>query len=88
MHDNDKTDDLHLLAFDGTIDWEETMNNLKKANFNGHITLESVYRYEYLNLTPPEFYKKSYKVANKLANMYKKIIGVRYGIKRKIGIIK
>ena len=73
LHDNDKTDDLHLLAFDGTIDWEETMKNLKQANFSGHITLESVYRYEYLNLTPLEFYKKSYEVANKLANMYKKI---------------
>lgn len=73
LHDNDKTDDLHLLPFDGTIDWEETVRNLKQANFNGHITLESVYRYEYLNLTPLEFYKKSYEIANKLAKMYKKL---------------
>ncbi len=73
LHDNDKTDDLHLLPFDGTIDWEETVRNLKQANFNRHITLESVYRYEYLNLTPLEFYKKSYEIANKLAKMYKKL---------------
>lgn len=73
LHDNDKTDDLHLLPFDGTINWEETMYNIKQANFDGYITLESVYRYEYLNLTPLEFYQKSYDVANKLANMYENL---------------
>ena len=25
LHDNDKSDDLHLLPFDGTIDWEKLM---------------------------------------------------------------
>lgn len=49
------------------------MYNLKQSNFDGYITLESVYRYEYLNLTPLEFYKKSYEIANKLANMYEKL---------------
>lgn len=73
LHDNDKTDDLHLLPFEGTINWEETLYNLKQANFNGHITLESVYRIPYLNITPLEFYKKSYDMALKLADIYEKL---------------
>ena len=73
LHDNDKSDDLHLMPFDGTIDWKETMYNLKKENFDGYITLESVYRYNYLKLTPLEFYKKSYDIANKLAKMYEEV---------------
>ena len=59
LHDNDKSDDLHLLPFEGTIDWNELSNNLKKANYNGPITLESCYRYDYLNMTIEDFYKLS-----------------------------
>ena len=25
LHDNDKSDDLHLIPFDGTLDWQDTM---------------------------------------------------------------
>ena len=28
LHDNDKSDDLHLLPFDGTIDWEKLIKKL------------------------------------------------------------
>ena len=74
LHDNDKSDDLHLLPFDGTIDWDSTLKALKYCNFKGEFTLESVYRYDYLKITEQEFYKKSYNIAKKLTEIYDKII--------------
>ena len=52
LHDNDKSDDLHLLHFDGTV------------------TLELCYRYEYLNMSLDDFYKKGYDVGIKLAEKF------------------
>lgn len=69
LHDNDKSDDLHLLPFDGTIDWKDVMNKLEKANYNGPITLELCYRYDYLNLELNDFYRKGYERGIKLAEM-------------------
>lgn len=60
LHDNDKSDDLHLLPFDGTIDWEYVMNKLKECNYNGPITMELCYRYDYLDMPIDEFYKIGY----------------------------
>lgn len=70
LHDNDKSDDLHLLPFDGTIDWEHTVKNLKQSNYNGPITLELCYRYDYLKMSIDEFYKKGYEVGQKLQKMF------------------
>ena len=33
-------DDLHLLPFDGTIDWQKQMNKIKDARFDGTLMLE------------------------------------------------
>ena len=60
LHDNDKSDDLHLLPFDGTIDWEYVMNKLKECNYNGPISMELCYRYDYLDMPIDEFYKIGY----------------------------
>lgn len=60
LHDNDKSDDLHLLPFDGTINWKYVMNQLKECNYNGPITMELCYRYDYLNLPLDDFYKIGY----------------------------
>lgn len=60
LHDNDKSDDLHLLPFDGTIDWKYVMNKLKECNYNGPITMELCYRYHYLNMPLDDFYKMGY----------------------------
>lgn len=60
LHDNDKSDDLHLLPFDGTIDWKYIMNKLKDCNYNGPITMELAYRFDYLNMSLDEFYKVGY----------------------------
>lgn len=66
LHDNDKTDDLHLLPFDGTINWVNLAKNLKKANYTGPVTLESCYRRNYLNMTIEDFYKLSLERAKRI----------------------
>lgn len=69
LHDNDKTDDLHLLPFDGTIEWEKVMKKLKEEKYEGPITLETVYRYDYKKITVKEFYKRAYEIGEKLNKM-------------------
>lgn len=69
LHDNDGSSDQHLLPFEGTIEWESVIRNLKKCHYCGPITLEIVYRNDYLSMSPVEFYKKGYEVANKLNEM-------------------
>jgi len=70
LHDNDGTDDQHLLPFDGNIAWEQVIENLKNANYEGTITLELCYRNEYLEMSIEEFYKKGYKIGCKIAQMF------------------
>lgn len=70
LHDNDKTGDLHLLPFDGTIDWKNTIEKLKQNNYKGTVTLELCYRYDYLNMSIEDFYKKGLEIGNQLANMF------------------
>lgn len=80
LHNNDQTDDLHLLPFDekGTIDWKELINHLKEANYNGAIILESCYRCHYLEQSLEDFYKESHKQAMELRNMFEKGQGTLY----------
>ncbi len=70
LHDNDKSADLHLLPFDGTINWEYVINKLKECNYNGPITMELCYRHDYFNMSLDSFYKKSYEVGKKLQEMF------------------
>lgn len=72
LHNNDKTDDLHLLPFDkyGTINWQELVSHLKDANYTGPIILESWYSYHYLDLSLEDFYKESKKQAEKLRQLF------------------
>lgn len=72
LHDNDQSDDLHLLPFDGTINWPIVMQKLKDCHYTGPITLELCYRYDYLNLPLVEFYQKGYQAAEKLAKLMDK----------------
>lgn len=71
LHDNDKSDDLHLLPFDGTIDWTHVITKLKENNYNGPITMELSYRYDYLNQSITDFYKEGYNRGLKLEEIYK-----------------
>lgn len=66
LHDNDKSDDLHLLPFDGTIDWEFIMKKLEECNYAGPITMEFAYRYDYLNRKLDDFYKIGYERGERL----------------------
>ena len=70
LHDNDQSSDQHLLPFDGTLDWEETINKLKECNYDGPITMELCYRNQYLEMGIEEFYKKGYEVGEKLKEMF------------------
>lgn len=70
LHDNDGTGDQHLLPFDGTLDWVETVNKLKEGNYDGPITLEIHHRNDYESMTLDEFYKKGYALALKIKNMF------------------
>ena len=71
LHDNDKSDDLHLIPFDGTIDWKKTIEELKSCNYDGPITMELCYRYEYLDMGIVNFYKKGYEIGKKIKEMFK-----------------
>ena len=69
LHDNDQSEDQHLQPFEGTLDWDSVIENLKKANYNGPITIELCYRNQYLEMTPLDFYKKGFDNGIKLYNM-------------------
>lgn len=70
LHDNDGTDDQHLLPYDGTIDWKAVVKKLNDANYLGPVTLELCYRNEYLELGVEEFYKEGYEIGGKLAEIF------------------
>jgi len=66
LHDNDSTDDQHLLPFDSTINWQATMQRIKATGYKGAITLEVVNsRHE--DLSPQEFLRIAYDRAKRLA---------------------
>lgn len=40
LHDNDGSNDQHLLPFNGTINWKNTMEKIRKTDYKGPIALE------------------------------------------------
>lgn len=40
LHDNDGTNDQHLLPFNGSINWKNIMDQIRKANYKGSLALE------------------------------------------------
>ena len=49
LHDNDGTEDQHLLPFDGIVDWSKTMCDIAKTGYMGAVTLEvGIERYKEL----------------------------------------
>lgn len=70
IHDNDKKSDLHLIPFDGKIDFAEICNELKDCNYKGNITLELCCSEKYKSsLSEFDFLKKSYAAAQKIRNL-------------------
>ena len=76
LHDNDKSDDLHLIPFDGTINWINVIKELKNCNYAGPITLELCYRYQYLKMNIVDFYKKAYETGEKIREMFEEDIKI------------
>lgn len=72
LHDNDGTADQHLLPFEGNINWDFYLKQLKENNYNGPVTLELAYRNDYLNMPITDFYKEAYKRGEKLIEIIEK----------------
>jgi len=65
LHDNDGTDDQHLLPFDGTTDWPAQMRKIAATGYKGPTTLEVVNE-GYLDTPPEEFLALAYERAKRL----------------------
>jgi len=71
IHDNDMVDDLHLIPFDGKIDWQRVCRQLKDCKYEGPLTLEIRYGKFYEKVPEPEFMKKCKDAAQRLQDMLK-----------------
>jgi len=67
--------DIHLLPFDGKIDFEKVCRDLARSKYNGPIMIESKYNrgdagiYCYNDKSPTEFLAEAYNRGKKLAKM-------------------
>lgn len=68
LHDNNGIEDQHLLPFDGTIDWNKTMQKICTTDYSGPIALE-VANHGYENLPAEEFLSTAFEKARKLETM-------------------
>lgn len=75
IHDNDNKADLHLIPFDGQIDFVRIADELSACNFKGNITLELSYN-EYTGyskrMSKSEFLIKSFEAASRLQKLISK----------------
>ena len=71
--DVDYRDDLHLLPFDGNLDWEWFAEKIKTSDYDGVLTLELSLKSkdEYSNIPLQEFFNDAYRRAQKLLSMVK-----------------
>lgn len=73
------TDDIHLLPFDGTGNWESIVSRLKREDFQGPLTFElnrasKPGRHEndvYLRLSDEEYIAEAYKRACRVAALFR-----------------
>ena len=76
---NDSKDDLHLLPFDGDIDWNEIAARLKSTGFEGPLTFElkKITKFgqwqkpEYLEMSMEEYVEEAYRRAVKFTEYVK-----------------
>ena len=71
IHDNDMVDDLHLIPFDGKIDWPRVMRQLKECHYKGPLTLELRYGKFYEGIPETDFLQKSFEAVKRLRDMMK-----------------
>ncbi len=68
LHDNDGTDDQHLLPFEGTIDWGKAMREIKSTGYCGAVGLEAG-NGGYEAMSPRDFLRVEYERAVKLREL-------------------
>lgn len=71
VHDNNcvRDQDLHMLPYDGTIDFDKAARHIAKSPFQGTMMLEVMARADiYSQLTPAEFYRRAGQNARKFAD--------------------
>jgi sugar phosphate isomerase/epimerase len=69
LHDNDGSGDQHLLPFNGTINWEQIMTQLKGLKFNEPLALE-VFARDDDRLSAPQYLSEAMKSLQKLKDIY------------------
>ncbi len=71
LHDNQGTSDQHLTPFQGNINWEKLMQELKDNHYPGPLTLEIVLK-NTEGLDEREFLKAAKQAVDRLAEYYDK----------------
>lgn len=68
LHDNDGIDDLHMIPFDGNIEWYKIKSQIEDICYKGPIALKVVKRKQdkYGNLSAEEFLRKAFVSAVKI----------------------
>ena len=73
IHDNEKVynGDLHLIPFDGKIDYRRTAELLRKYDYQGTLTLEIAPKKSgrYDDLTIDQFFARAYTAAQRLRDL-------------------
>lgn len=71
LHDNDGTEDGHLLPFDGNIDWKKVVKKIKSAGYKGTVTLEpSLRETTYKGVPLEKFIELALERGTRLAKMF------------------
>ena len=71
LHDNDGTGDLHLMPFDGSIPWYDTIKRLKNTGFNGDLMLECIAtESDLIKYSSEEYLAESMKRAKMLEKLF------------------
>lgn len=69
---NPESPDLHLLPFDGSMNYRDMMKRLHKYSYSGSIMLEVANHWckgKYAHMSPDAFLKECYKRAKKISKM-------------------
>lgn len=73
IHDNlcEPGGDLHMIPFDGKIDYAKVVKHLKDVNYTGTLTLEVIPNVweGYKGITPENYYQKAYNAIAKIKEM-------------------
>lgn len=69
LHDNYKINDDHNLPFDGTVDWDRAITQIKSLNYFGYVILECGYKSLYSNMTIQEYYNLAYERGLEITKM-------------------